>query len=250
METTARKPVPVDIPGCRFVAHRGLSGLETENTCAAFLSAAQRGYWGIETDVHATSDGNFVLCHDANLSRVSGVDFDVRAGTLAEARAIPLFDLASPERGTRSDLRVPELCDYLSICAKYGKHPVVELKDPFDRAAVERIVGEIRDHGILENAVFISFDWGNCLHARALCPDNEVLDLDGVSERAPLEAHVENRIGADWHFSRIPDDQASALIASGLQVFAWTVDDPAEAAGLAARGVTGLTTNLLEPALA
>ena len=73
---------------CRFVAHRGLSGLETENTCAAFLAAGLRGYWGIETDVHPTADGRFVCCHDADLRRVSGgTSLDVRKSALAEAQA-------------------------------------------------------------------------------------------------------------------------------------------------------------------
>ena len=34
-----------------FIAHRGLSGLETENTCAAFVAAGNRSHVGIETDV-------------------------------------------------------------------------------------------------------------------------------------------------------------------------------------------------------
>lgn len=43
----------------QVVAHRGLSGLETENTCAAFVAAGNRSYFGIETDVHRTADGCF-----------------------------------------------------------------------------------------------------------------------------------------------------------------------------------------------
>ena len=37
-----------------MVAHRGCSGLERENTNAAFVAAGNRSYWGIETDVHKT----------------------------------------------------------------------------------------------------------------------------------------------------------------------------------------------------
>ena len=33
----------------RVVAHRGLSGIERENTNAAFVAAANRSYYGIET---------------------------------------------------------------------------------------------------------------------------------------------------------------------------------------------------------
>ena len=49
----------------RMVAHRGLSGIERENTCPAFIAAANRSYYGVETDVHVTQDGQFVILHDA-----------------------------------------------------------------------------------------------------------------------------------------------------------------------------------------
>ena len=40
----------------KMIAHRGLSGLERENTCSAFVAAGNRSYFGIETDVHRTAD--------------------------------------------------------------------------------------------------------------------------------------------------------------------------------------------------
>ena len=57
---------------CRMIAHRGLAALERENTAAAFLAAANRSYYGIETDVHVTRDGKFVVVHDSDLMRVAG----------------------------------------------------------------------------------------------------------------------------------------------------------------------------------
>ena len=57
----------------RIIAHRGLSGLERENTCAAFIAAANRSYYGIETDVHVTADGKYILIHDDDTTRVAGV---------------------------------------------------------------------------------------------------------------------------------------------------------------------------------
>ena len=43
----------------KFIAHRGYSKLELENTKEAFLAAANRSYFGIETDVVKTKDGYF-----------------------------------------------------------------------------------------------------------------------------------------------------------------------------------------------
>ena len=33
----------------RMIAHRGLSGLETENSIPAFVAAGNRSYYGVET---------------------------------------------------------------------------------------------------------------------------------------------------------------------------------------------------------
>ena len=44
-----------------MVAHRGLSGIEKENTCSAFVAACNRAtYFAVETDVHRPVDGQFV----------------------------------------------------------------------------------------------------------------------------------------------------------------------------------------------
>ena len=48
----------------RMIAHRGVSGLERENTNAAFIAAGNRSYYGIETDLHRTRDGHFIIFHD------------------------------------------------------------------------------------------------------------------------------------------------------------------------------------------
>ena len=58
-----------------MVAHRGLSGIEKENTMPAFVAAGNRSFFGIETDVHRTADGQFVVIHDDSTKRVAGVDF-------------------------------------------------------------------------------------------------------------------------------------------------------------------------------
>ena len=64
--------------GVLMIAHRGLSGLETENTQCAFVAAGNRSYYGIETDVHFTKDGKYVISHDGNLSRVFGKNIEIK----------------------------------------------------------------------------------------------------------------------------------------------------------------------------
>ena len=74
------------------VAHRGLSGIERENTNAAFVAAGNRSYYGIETDIHRTADGRFVVNHDMNLARVAGENIPVEEVSLSVLQNVILFD--------------------------------------------------------------------------------------------------------------------------------------------------------------
>ena len=54
-----------------FVAHRGYSNYAPENSLPAFELAGKIGFWGIETDICETSDGQFVCMHDDTLDRTT-----------------------------------------------------------------------------------------------------------------------------------------------------------------------------------
>lgn len=77
-------------------AHRGLwnsnepgEGNRPENSLAAFLAAAEKGY-GIELDVHRTRDGALVVHHDGSLKRLTGQDVRIADSTLKEVEACKL----------------------------------------------------------------------------------------------------------------------------------------------------------------
>ena len=144
----------------KLVAHRGLSGIEKENTNAAFVAAGNRSYYGIETDIHRTADGHFVVCHDDDLKRVAGVDILVESTSLSELQSIVLFDKDGTKN--REDLRVSVLENYISICKKYEKHCVLELKSDFTDEEIAKIIEIIKGFDYLENVTFISFVYNCC----------------------------------------------------------------------------------------
>ena len=91
----------------KMIAHRGLSGVERENTYPAFVAAGNRSYYGIETDVHKTADGNFVIIHDETTERVSlgKVNINVETSDYVQLENIVLPDF--DESMGRQDIRIP-----------------------------------------------------------------------------------------------------------------------------------------------
>ena len=232
-----------------MVAHRGVSKLERENTCPAFLSAASRSYYGIETDVHPTRDGKLVTIHDACLNRVSGDRYSINVEMVdyAEIEGITLPDLDGTT--VRRDIRVPLFSEYVSICKKYGKHCVVEIKGVFSEENIAKLVEEIKQLDYLDGVTFIAFDLVNCINVRRLLPNAEVQYL--VHQKPETDAEVtailkEHRLDLDVYYKRLTKKWVDELHSSGIKVNCWTCDDPAEAEKLVEMGVDFITSNILE----
>src|SRR5262249_7544134 len=72
------------------IAHRGLISGGVENTVPALEAAAAVDPDYVEIDIQETSDGEFVVMHDTNLSRLAGLDRNIGDMTLAELEAVTL----------------------------------------------------------------------------------------------------------------------------------------------------------------
>ena len=88
--------IKIDSGKVLMVAHRGVSGIEKENTCSAFVAAGNRSYFGIETDVHRTRDGKFVCIHDDTTGRVAIDNLKVEASTIDTLRSTASLSAFSP----------------------------------------------------------------------------------------------------------------------------------------------------------
>ena len=228
----------------KMIAHRGVSGLELENTCAAFVAAGNRSYFGIETDVHVTADGKFIIIHDDTTGRVAMEDLGVEA---TDYQTLRKLQLKQKDGAVRCDLVLPSLEEYLSICRRYEKEAVLELKNPMEREAVHGILAECRRVYDLGRITFISFDFQNLMYLREAAPEARAqFLLSDPATREQLQAMVENRISLDIYHRRLTKAMVDELHGLGLVVNCWTVDDPQRARELIAMGVDQITSNILE----
>ena len=227
-----------------MIAHRGLSGIEVENTDRAFAAAGERSYYGIETDIRRTGDGKFVICHDADLKRISGEKIVVEESTLEELLSVTLLD----KNGQKSEDVGPlaTLESFISICMEYDKQAILELKSDFTSDEIGEIVGIIDELGYIDSTTFISFDYDNLLYVRDLLPDQQVIYLFKKLNDPNVDRLAEDKIDVGIKHSALTKSALEKFHNDGLKVNCWTVDSESRAKKLISWGVDYITKNILE----
>ena len=228
----------------KIIAHRGLSGIETENTNAAFVAAGNRSYWGIETDVHKTADGVYVVFHDDNTVRMTNKDLVVEEVTYKDLCQLILND-TNGKQGRR-DLIIPLLGDYVSICKKYNKHAVLELKNSFTYEEVKEIVEIIELYKYLDEITFISFDINNLIFLRQIRPNQKAQYLTGSFSNEILEKLKKYKLDLDIEYHSVNKGIIQTLKENNIEVNCWTCDDAESGEKLVECGVDYITSNILE----
>lgn len=248
-----------DKKNVQVVAHRGLCGIEPENTVSAFIAAGNRSYYGIECDVHVTKDNKFVVIHDNNTARTAQKDVNVEEATLAEIRTVMLDNICRLERNElgpdvhycdRSDLYVPEMHEYINICKKYGKKCVLEVKNKMEPQYIEKMIEEIKELGYLENVIFIGANIENLIEIRRLLPEQKIQCLVSIHYnnygQDMLDILNKYSFDLDIYYKLLTKEMIDEVHANGHIVNCWTVDEKEEAEKLVEMGVDQITTNILE----
>ncbi len=245
----------IEKKGTLMVAHRGVSGLEPENSIPAFVAAGNRSYYGIETDVHVTADGKFICFHDEQTARVAGDDINVETSSYNLVRKIVLDNICGVEAKTgekigelkgRDDLLIPRLEDYINICKKYEKTAVLEVKNRMETEDLARLVEEIKALDYLENVIFISFSLENMIDLRKLLPEQKLQYLTTKYNEEIHQALTEYQLDWDTWYPALTKEIIDKLHAEGIVINTWTVDSKEDAKKFVSWGVDFITSNILE----
>ena len=228
----------------RIIAHRGLSGLEVENTYSSFVAGANRSYYGIETDIHLSCDGHFVISHDDNFSRLAGDERKIADMTLDEIQKIVLTSKDADRDNCA--IRPATLEDYLSVIRRYSKHAVIELKANFSLDDVSRIIEIVKSYASLDDVTFISFELENLIKVRELLPQQSVQYLIWHLTDEQIDMLATRKMDADVWCIELTKEQIDKAHARGIKVNCWTVNEACDGERLASWGIDFITTNILE----
>ena len=217
-------------------AHRGASAEAPENTLAAFRRALAAGADGIELDVHLSADGTPMVIHDDTLERTTDGCGPVAAHPLAALQGLDAGSWFAPHFAGEP---LPTLAETLQLLA--GRLRLnLEVKDA--RAGMA-MLHELQRFPRAD-VVVSSFDGAVLTRLRQAAPDLALAVLaEGDWHRALAQAAALRASAFHPRADLVSRPLLAACRRLRLPVFAWTVDDPAEARALARLGIDGLFTN-------
>jgi glycerophosphoryl diester phosphodiesterase len=231
----------VATPG--VVAHRGHAAIAPENTVHALASAVRAGAGWIEFDVRTTVDGVPVVIHDRTVDRTTDGSGSVAELTFDEVRVLDAGSWFSP---AFAGVRVPTLSRVLDLLTPAGPRLLLEIKPPASVEEVRAVTAQVAERGLVGRTVVQSFDPGILHLTDEVAPGlrrgllRNGLDADPVATARDVGAVLYNPSVGDV----LGDPDAVARLRdSGVDVMAWTANDPTVWPALSALGLAGIITD-------
>jgi glycerophosphoryl diester phosphodiesterase len=212
------------------IGHRGVMGVEPENTLRSFVRAEQAGMDAIELDLHLSKDGALAVMHDADVDRTTDGSGSIAAMTLAELRQldagggqrVPVFE------EVLDAVRCPLQAEIKDVAAARALAEVMRKRDLVPRVEVS----SFHDDAIAEisalvpgvRTVLIASRWGADVTDRAKAVGAHALALN--IRRLTLEtvetAHAEGLRVIGW----VVNTQEHLRLVRALELDGATTDFP------------------------
>ncbi|MCR5747908.1 MAG: glycerophosphoryl diester phosphodiesterase membrane domain-containing protein [Lachnospiraceae bacterium] len=203
----------------RIVAHRAGGTLASENSLEGLKKAIEHGCYASEIDVQRTKDGYYIINHDNDFKRLTGVAKAPQEMTMEEIKKLRIKDTT----GNGKLLPVVTLDEMLDVIK--GKEKLfVELKGATaDKQMVDDVVQIIRDHDCVEDTALISLDYGVIDYAETNYPEFETGTLFFASLGNVANLNCDLLIMEE---EAATDANISDVHSADKEVIVWTVNTP------------------------
>ncbi|WP_329123636.1 glycerophosphodiester phosphodiesterase [Streptomyces sp. NBC_01353] len=212
------------------IGHRGVMGVEPENTLRSFVRAEQAGMDVIELDLHLSKDGALVVMHDADVGRTTDGSGAIAEKTLAELREldagagerVPVFEevldaVRSPLQAEIKDVAAAQvLAEVMSRRDLVGRVEVLSFHDEA-LAEISRLVPGVRTALVADLWDADVVDRAKAVGAGALVLNIRHLTLETVER-----AHSEGLLVIGW----VVNTQDHLRLVRALELDGATTDYP------------------------
>ena len=226
-----------------LTAHRGITAVAPENTIPAYEKAVELGFYTAECDILLTKDNVWVLNHNDTTNKMFFEMGNVADYTLEELKG---FTYRQGVNFWQEGLEIATLDEYLDVFVGTNTRPQIEIKaDGYDM--LYTVVEAVEAKGLAEQAIIISFDFGQLEAIHAINPDIELWYLiDEITEEEIAKAQaLSDNVWLSPNFEK--NDKASIQLAldAGIGVSFWTVNTVEDAKMLYDMGVRYIETDIL-----
>jgi glycerophosphoryl diester phosphodiesterase len=253
-------------------AHRGGAREAPSNTILAMRQALDAGATALEMDVHRTSDGHLVVCHDPIVDRTTNGSGAISSLRLAEVQSldaahwfVPGHEVAPgrppedyPLRGRAPDdveLRIPTLKRVLEAFPDTLLNIDIKQTGPTVEPYEEALARMLADYGRSDDVIVTSFHDDAVAAFSATAPHIPtaagLLAVAGFWRAAqdgappPPMGHAAIQVPTDFEGATVVDERFVRLAHdAGVAVHVWTIDDRSEIERLVALGVDGIMSDL------
>ena len=212
-----------------IVGHRGAAGLEPENTILSFYRALDYDADELELDVRMSKDGEIVIVHDDTVDRTTNGH-----GRVSE---ICLADLRRMDAGKGEGM--PTLYEFLWSTRSQAAFFNIEIKE---QGCEDKVVNLVRQFADEKRTHIISFNASILRKVRKMGL-KVGLGFDGrMAQRFEVACRLKaTRI---WPHKRLVTQWlVKQAHGAGMEIVAWTVNEPDEMRHLADLGVDGICTD-------
>lgn len=214
--------------GLTWIAHRGNNSTAPENSIVAFENVYR--HQAIETDIQLTSDNRWVVMHDETVDRTTNGTGKISDMTYDQFRALRIDTGANIDKLTDDEKIPPNLEEFLLICKKNNRIPVVEIKATGGYTKEQlQLIKTISDGiGMTEKTIFISFNYDMLVLMREIFPFNELqwvyqgtINTDVITKLKTLGLPC--GLDINENNASLTKDNVNLLHANRLKIGAWTV---------------------------